>query len=140
MVLVVTSCMFDINSSSYLVVGIPSSVVVHPLSHYIRGQGGILVPGVGTVRVVVDLFVVGRLEVVVVVGRFEVVVAVYCWVGIVGMAGCCQNQVCCQVDRDFVHYYCLDRARLCHQAGGSGVVLTGPYYDYQAGCNIHLLA
>ena len=139
MVLVVTICMFDINSSSYLVVGILLSVVVLLLSHGIRGQGGILVPGVGTVRVVVDLFVVGRLEVVVVVGRFEAVVAVYCWVGIVGMAGCCQNQVCCQVDRDFVHY-CLDRARLPHQAGGSGVVLTGPYYDYQAGCNIHLLA
>ena len=139
MVLVVTICMFDINSSSYLVVGILLSVVVLLLSHGIRGQGGILVPGVGTVRVVVDLFVVGRLEVVVVVGRFEAVVAVYCWVGIVGMAGCCQNQVCCQVDRDFVHY-CLDRARLAQQAEGSGVVLTGPYYDYQAGCNIHLLA
>ena len=84
--------------------GIPSSVVVFLLSHGILGQGGSLGPGVGTLLAEVILSVVGRLEVVVVGGRF-VVVVVYCWVGIVGMAGCCQNQVCCQVDRDFVHYY-----------------------------------
>ena len=85
-------------------VGIPSSVVVLLLSHGILGQGGSLGPGVGTLLAEVILSVVGRLEVVVVGGRF-VVVVVYCWVDIVGMAGYSQNQVCCQVDRDFVHYY-----------------------------------
>ena len=86
-------------------VGIPSSVVVFLLSHGILGQGGSLGPGVGTLLAEVILSVVGRLEVVVVGGRLDFVVVVYCWVDIVGMAGGCQNQVCCQVDRDFVHYY-----------------------------------